>query len=206
MSGEVLDPSPIHYKLLIELIFKKPKRFSRKAKYWVQNKPYRFGLRIKNIDDKATPEVTIKRLSLSSGEGGTITQDHNENFSVPVLNPGQEIDMWWPDPMAPVIKGSSWIKCKVEPLGINEIIDTYQFDKYSKKTQMYEGGSNHWGDAISIRGEMEEEQSTTNSLLLILTILMFLDGVWGLDKIAKFILGILGWLFSGIGHVLLKLA
>lgn len=205
MSTSETPNEQTHHKLLLQLIFKSHKRFFKKTKYWVQNKPYKFGLKVKNIDDKASPVVTIKNLSFGSAEGVTISQDHSEEFSVQVLNPGQEIDMWWPEPMAPVIKGSSWVECKLVPEEANQFIKTYQFNKFSQKPEIYRGGNNLWGDAISIRGEMEEEQSKTNFLLLILTILMFADGVWGLDEIAKFFVKSLGWLLSIGGEILLNL-
>lgn len=204
MGEEQQPQTSAESKLLIELIFKNPKSFFGKAKYWIQNKPYKFGLKIKNIDEKNSSECTIINLALLPGEGGNITQNITEQFSVSTLNPGQEIDLWWPDPLAAVIKGSSWIQCDVIAKDQANIIRTYQSDKHSTKPQIYKL-PNQWGDALLIRGEMEEEQRKTNFLLLVLTILMFLQGVWGLDKIVKIILDIVGSLFYFIGSLLLKL-
>jgi hypothetical protein len=135
----------------------------------------------------------------------TITQDNIEEFTVPALNPGQEIDLWWPDPMTPAIRGSGWIQCSVIPKESTIQIKTYQVDSYSKKPQSYKQ-INRWGEVLLIRGELEEAQAKTNILLLILTILMFSDGVWGLDKIVKFIINGIGWLLSFLGNWISELA
>ncbi len=193
----------VEHKILIEFISKGTRKISRKVKYWIQNKPYQFGLKITNIDDKGSPEFRIRNLCLLSGEGSPITQENEEEFSVPLLNPGQEIDLWWPEPMAPAIKGASWIQCQIIANDTTKTIITHQINEYSKKPQEYRI-PNRWGDALAIRGEMEEEQYKTNRLLLILTILMFLDGIWGLEVIFKIIIEGLSSFFSTIGIWLQK--
>jgi hypothetical protein len=205
MTGQQPTESPTINKLLIEFIFKKPKIHILKSKYCIQNKPYRFGLKIKNIDEKYSSEALVKNLFLSSGEGGTLIQDHTEEFCIPKLNPSEEIKIWWPNPTVTIIKGSVWIQCKITPKESNVIVKTYQVDRCTNKPQNYRI-PNSWGDAIVIRGELEEKQSKTNFLLLILTILMFLDGVWGLDVLYKITVINIGWFFSTFGNWLSQIA
>jgi len=198
MSEQTQPSQPSEDNLLIELIFKRSKKIFWRNKYWIQNRPYKFGLKIKNVGEKGSSEAQIKRLTFRSAEGVAISQSHTEEFTIPKLNPGQEIDLWWPDPTATVIKGSAWLDCIVTSLANNTRIRTYQADMCTKKPQPYDP-LNRWGYGFAIRGELEEEQSRTNFLLAILTALMFLDGVWGLNVLSKFLINNLGWLFSAFG-------
>lgn len=192
---------PVEYKLLIEFIFKNLKKFPQKGTCLIQNKPFKFGLRIKNIDDKTTPEATIKNLTLISAENGQIEYDKQEKFTVNKLNPENETHLWWPEATTSIIKGQAWIKCDVIPTEKEIIFRTYQLDKGSKKPQLYTR-ENHWGQDVLIRGELEQQQARTNILIVILTLLVFFEGVWGLDKIVKTILNIIGWLFLKLGTLL----
>jgi hypothetical protein len=65
---------------------------------------------------------------------------------------------------------------------------------------------NSWGDAISIRGDMEHQQAITNRLVLILTLLVFLEGVWGLKVIIKFIFKNLADLLLFIGELIKQIS
>lgn len=193
------------YKIMINFVFEKKRSFFKGMKYIVQNKPFRFGLKIKNIDDKSSPKGKIKHLSIRSGEGGTIYHESKEEFCIPELNPGQEIILWWPEPMRTIIKGQTAISCSVIPDKSDlEKFITYQYNAVSKKEDLY-GIPNHWLGALSIRGELEQQQSMTNFLIFILTLLVFLDGVWGLNIIFKTIFKIFGWLLNIIGFILTKL-
>lgn len=197
--SDIEQKEPIEYKLLIEFVYQKKRRFFKTMKHLVQNKPFKFGLRVKNIDDKNSPKGKIKNLSLRSGE---IVHGPTEEFAFPELNPGQEIILWWPDELVTVIKGETWIHCYVEPEDKTKVtFATFQYNSHCCNESRFKE-RNAWGDALLIRGELEQQQAKTNYLICVLTALVFLDGVWGLDIISKGILNSLGWLFSQIGWVL----
>ena len=197
---------PTEHKLLIEFVYQKHRRLLKKTKYFVQNNPFEFGLRVKNIDDKSSPKGKVQKLSLRSGEGGTITYPVEEELFFRELNPGEEVTLWWPDPITVIIKGQTWVSCIVKPEEEKKktTFVTFQYDLNSKKESRYEK-TNSWGDGLVIRGELEQQQAKTNFLIFILTMLVFLNGVWGLDIIFKSIFSCLGDVFSAIGMIFTKL-
>ncbi|MCK4905281.1 hypothetical protein KAS42_03450 [bacterium] len=172
----------------------------------MQSQSFKFGLKIKNIDKKNTPKGKIKRMLLRSAEGCEIYHPIDEEFSFPELNPGQEIILWWPNPLTIILKGQAWVGCTVEPENRETTkFITYQFDGNCNKESPY-ARPNEWGFGIFIRGELEQQQATTNFLIFLLTLLVFLDGVWGLNAIFKQIFKVFGWLFSLIGSLFVGLA
>src|SRR5688572_15805952 len=137
---------PIEHKLLIEFIYQKERRLFKRLKYVVQNKPVKFGLRIKNIEDKISPRGRIRNLSFESAEGGNLNDGHDEEFSIPELNPGQEKILWWPNSHTMVLKGLSWVACKVEPEDRNRTsFVTFQCDTNVKKLSRF-NQINAWAD------------------------------------------------------------
>lgn len=205
VNEEQKKEQPVEYKLLIEFVCEKKSKIFKSKRCLVQNQPFKYGLRLKNIDSKNIPSGKIKNLSLSSGEGGIIKHSACEEFSFPELNPGQEIILWWPYPLTTIIKGQAWVSCVVEPKDADQVrYKTFQFDRSCDKENPYVT-SNTWGDGLSIRGELEQQQSRTNFLMFVLTLLVFLDGVWGLGTIFKEIFKIFGWLLSQIGIIFSRL-
>lgn len=200
-----MDVNPTEHKLLIEFVYKQKRLFFNRAKYIIQNKPFKFGLKIKNIDDKNSPKAKIKNLCFKSANGGIINQNYDEDFTIKELRPGEEITLWWPDEISTVMKEEIWLECIVESEDDEKnIFNTFQYNSHSKKEEPYLN-KNMWGDALFIHGELEHQQATTNFLTLILTILVFLDGVWGLDVIAINILDVVGWIFTQISRILISL-
>lgn len=204
--SSIKEEEPTEYKILIEFIYQRKRRFfNNRTRNFIQNRPFKFGLRVKNIDEKDSPKGKIKNLSLRSGEGGTIIHNQDEEFSLPELNPGQEVTLWWPDELTTLLKGGAWVQCSVTPEDIKKTkFLTFQFDSNCKKTFQYKD-FNAWGDGLIIRGELEQQQARTNFLILILTALVFFNGVWGLGIIFKSILNWLGWLLLNIGTVFTNL-
>lgn len=196
---------PIEYKLLIEFVYQKKGRFFKKMRYPVQNKPFKFGLRVKNIDEKSSPNGKINNLSISTSGFGAIKENRDEKFVIPELNPGQEIILWWPDELTTILKGGLWVDCSVEPKNIkSETFITFQYDPNCSKEYRYKD-KNAWGNGLFIRGELEQQQAKTNFLMLLLTAFVFFDGVWGLDIIFKTMFSWSGWLLSQIGIIFSKL-
>lgn len=196
---------PTEYKLLIEIVFCKNRKFLNKQQCLIQNKPSRFGFKIKNIGDKSTPEATIENLSFRSAEGGNILHPFDEKFSIPKINPDQEIILWWSDILVSIIKGQTWVSFDINPQSSSKKFATFQNEGCNKKMTKCDT-ENRWGYGIVIRGELEQQQARTNFLILILTLLVFLEGVWGLNVIINNIFKGFGWFFSLLGSLLIKIA
>ena len=177
-------------KVLITPIFRRRKFSYFSLEYPVQLQPFIIGLQIENISDKTVCSGTISNLKISSGEGATIYHSLNEKMGFGKLNPGETNTLWWPNSISTVQKGQTWISCDVTPDTDEKQFKTFQKTKYEEKPEECPGGFNHWGDAIFISSKAESNQKITNILMLILTLLIFFDGVWGLDNIAKTALNI----------------
>jgi hypothetical protein len=195
----------MQHELEIEFVFGNQKnRFFKFPNHLVQSHPVRFGLQIKNIDTKPNCPGKISNLSIKSSEGNTVVHTADEVFALPVINPGDKITLWWPEKLNALIKGVAWVDCNIIPDMPNVEFKTFQFDRL---TGVRSKGSrqNAWGNALIIRGDLEEQQSITNLLILILTILVFLDGVWGLKDIFYWLAKELGGWFILVGNSFLKI-
>lgn len=197
---------PTEYKLRIQLVYLKNRKIFNRLPHVIQNSPFKIGLRIKNIDQKSSPRGRLKNLSINSAAGGTIVNTDTTELSFQELNPDQETIIMWPDPQRVIMKDQVWIDCVVEPENTTTSkFITHQYDEACKKDDPYRA-TNFWGNALLIRGELEQAQAKTNFLIFILTLLVFLDGIWGLNKIFKKIFEIFGWFFSFIGMIFTNLS
>lgn len=197
----------IKHKLLIEFIFRINRRFSfEKSPLPVQNQPFKVGLKIKNIGTKSFPGCTVKNLVMSSGENKSLKHEFEEEHSISTLNPDQEADIWWPDPLSTFLEGLVWLTCLVIPNDPErEEIETYQRDKNTGTV----GKSKHlnkWDDPLYIKGKFEFEQARTNLLIFILTLLTLLEGLFGIKEVVFWTLellrGRLVWLLMIIDWLL----
>lgn len=169
-------------KLLIQFITQTPYKFTLKRfSTPIQNKSFSFGLLIKNIDNKEFLGATVKDLVVKSSEGKTLQLSANEEFSIKVLNPNEEVEIWWPNSVSTFLTGLIWVSCNLVPKNDEHEIETSQKDS---------GGAisifnhiNKWGNSSYIVSRFEFEQSRTNFLLVVLTGLIFLESTFGIKNI-----------------------
>ena len=90
--------------------------------------------------------------------------------------------------MSTCLEGLAWVSCDIIPNSSDEVITTYQKDNATGTIDIYKKESNKWGDATYFERKFELEQSRTNFLILILTILTLLEGLFGLKNIANFLI------------------
>jgi hypothetical protein len=192
------------YKIKINPVFERPSKFfwPRRIRYVVQSKPVRIGFQFKNIDQNPTPRAQISNIQFKDASGGNLNHGVMEQFSLPEMNPGSSFTIWLTDIEGLVIKGSCWIEMRIVPSDADAQFVTYQQLPFSSKPEAYTGGVNSWGLGIFIRGDMEEQQAKTNVLISWLTLLVFLDGAWGLKNILHGILSLLSEFFHWISVVL----
>jgi len=176
-------------KLLIEFIFRPQSKFTlRKARHPIQDKPFYFGLKITNSDTKIFPGAVIKNFGINSLEQKKLEHSFEKNeFIVRSLSPGETVEVWWPDAMSTCLEGLTWVYCDIVPNTLDEEVITYQKDRSTGVIDKYKD-FNKWGDAIYIERKFELEQSRTNSLVFILTVLTFLEGLFGLKTLANFLI------------------
>lgn len=193
------------YKILIDLIFYKKRKYFNREKSLVQNKPYQFSFKIKNIGHEVTPEMKLKNLSLSSCDKMyNLYQPFDDEMLIPTINPNQEVIIQWPDILVPHMKGQAWINLDIKDQPENTTFETYHLDKYSGKVEK-NNLNNHWQMSTSIRGELEQRQATTNILILILTLLVFLDSTLGINTIIKSIIQGVSWILLSVGYMLIRI-
>ena len=194
----------MEYKLQIEFIFKIKNKFTFKNfKFPIQNHPFEYGLRIKNIGNNVFSGAMLKNIKMSS-HSSDLAYTLDKEFSLHLLNPNESVEIWL-DQMTTYLTGLIWMEIHLVPNNVNDSIVTYQKDKHSEKNDVY-GKTNKWGEAFFIQGENELQQARTNSYILILTMLTFLHGAFGINNIMlaslEFIQNFLLYMANMIGKIL----
>lgn len=185
----------IQRKLLIESLFKSHGKFKKSIiSSPVQASPFRLGFRIVNQDTKNFPGGTIKNIIIKSSESKDLTEPFTEEFDIPNLNPKEQYIIWIPDATTTYLSGLIWISFSITPKDEHDEIVTYQI--YKKTGRVCKFKLNYWGDAYYIIPKYEREQGITNSLIICLTIITTLQGIFGLKEIIY-------WVFQNIGSIFL---
>ena len=171
----------MEYKLQIEFIFKIKNKFTFKNfKFPIQNHPFEYGLRIKNIGNNVFSGAMLENIQMSS-HSSDLAYTLDKEFSLHLLNPNESVEIWL-DQMTTYLTGLIWMETHLVPNNVNDSIVTYQKDKHSEKSDVYTE-KNKWGTSFFIQGDNELQQARTNSYILILTMLTFLQGAFGINKI-----------------------
>lgn len=177
------------HKLQIEFIFEIQKKYTfNKFEHPIQNHPFKYGVQIKNIGDKVFSGAMLKDIRMHSKEHNTVDIS-NKEFSLPLLNPNDSTKIWV-EPVTTYLTGLVWIDVNLVPNNIDDSITTYQKHKPFEQAVIY-GEENKWSDVFFIRGENELQQARTNSYILILTALTFLQGAFGINKLLSALLEII---------------
>jgi len=211
--SEELAPTPNtgvkqEHSLLIDLVFQRSRRFVPKKFKWktvdnpVQLEPFRIGLKITNIGKLPFPGCSIADFRIHAGQNSPFYQFISSTHSVTLINPNDH-EVVWLDDLITKMQGPLFVKCKVIPSVENVSLTTYQ--KGIHDVIKYADEPNNWGGPLFVVGQMESQQKLTNRLLVGLTILIFLDGMFGLDTIATGVLTAFQWLFLSLGGLIGKL-
>ena len=193
------------YKLVVESIFKIKNKasFFKKQKFPVQNDSFDIGIIIRNIGDNIFPGGKLKGLTIRSSENKQIYEAIDKEFSVPAINPNESKDVWM-GKMSTYLSGLVWINGVILP----ENTTTHKITTYQKErgtNQSVNPQTNIWGNSYFIQSSAEVESSRTNFLILVLTLLIFIDATLGLKNIFLFVLHNIGKLFSFFGALLSKI-
>ncbi|MFZ2384646.1 MAG: hypothetical protein WBE75_00345 [Candidatus Omnitrophota bacterium] len=196
-------PEPaVKHKLLIQPVAKNVCRWNIFSRPPVQNKCFLYGVKIKNINNVPFPGGTISKILIHSGENQKLLQTcNNVNFAVSLLNPDKEQEIIF-EKLTTHLNGIVFIEFVIEASGGVDVIETFQFDKANKKpVPLIAGqGINNWMDVFFVISEFEHQQLWTNRLLIILTAITLVQGLWGIKEFVGFCWNLLINLFFGISH------
>jgi hypothetical protein len=162
------------------------------------------GFKVENIGSKTFPGAIAKNFRIWQRVGsGSHTLQYEEEMIVPALNPGASTTIWWP-PGATSVAGTAVMSCVLEPPAGN-IIWVYgrSFEKDDKPAR--QPNANAAERTVIITQQNAAEQKKTNRYMLLLAILTFVQGVWGLDKVVYGVLHTVGDALAAIGRLLASL-
>lgn len=180
------------------------KKIFKKEAFPIQGKPFSFSLKITNIDDKVFPGAIIKNLSIDPANKPSEYLNHpfDREFSIQELNPNQSVEI----PIArlrTLLDGLVWVKCSINPKKDGDKISAYQKDPGTGEN--IDPKTNRWGQEFIVLPQSQVSLDRTNNIIIILTILTFVEGVWGMRKIAIGLANFLGKILSIVASSLMSI-
>ena len=188
----------LEHRLLVDLVFDIPRRFPylRKPLDPIQNMPFRYGFRFTNIDTKPFPGAVVKEVNTESLDLKDVGfNEPGHEFSIGALNPDEQRVIWMPGSCKTSLQGVMWVSFHLTPVAPNAKILTYRRG-FGSNSKNYDAGSNSWHADAFIQGQMETEQARTNTLIMVLTALMFWETVFGIKNTLLTILRGVYWSFA----------
>lgn len=169
----------------------------------IQGKIFRYGISVKNIGDTVLDTALIKNITIRSASNSTrFFHNSKKEYSLDTLNPQEEQELPFEE-ISSHLSGTLWISLDVLPSQVDTIITTFQ--KIGNVNHDF-SIRNAWGTSFLIDSRFDAGQEQTNALILTLTILTFVDGVWGLkvalDGLLKAIKAALEFGIGIINHLL----
>ncbi|WP_046007490.1 hypothetical protein [Pseudoalteromonas rubra] len=195
---EELEKEP--FKIQITASFKnKSKKFKNYSSI-VQGEPFSWGITIKNIDTKPTPEANIVAAGIKDLDDKVFQYMEEQEKFVRSLNPNEEIFIEI-DRGVIFLEGMQWCYLSIHPKSEGKYFETYQFDEsHNRVVKFYidEEDNNNWMDHVYIQKKMELLQSRTNNYILLLTLVTVWESIFGIKNSLKSLAVILSLVFSWI--------
>lgn len=118
------------HKLLITPVFKSLSKFRKLGyKKIISNNPFRYGVKVKNINNLPFNGAVINKIQMYESTGSANSDDcvlYTENeFKIPPLNPNETKIIWFENAI-PSFSGETWLEMSIKN---KEEIITYQWDK-----------------------------------------------------------------------------
>ena len=195
-------------KLQIECVFRRWTKFRKKWRLFAQPKfpirgvAFRFGFRVKNIGNRPFAAATVYnwRVGASSAyksqpfqtSGPEIRSDIE--ISIGPLNPGESETTWIEITTLP-FDGPGFVSCDLRPADESRRIRAFQKSTSGHPALLPK--ENHWMNTLYVEDRLVRLQLWSNWLIFLLTAIIFIQGVWGLDKVSK-------WLFVTVPLALLE--
>ena len=192
-------------ELLIEFVFepvprvKIPRIFLYPPTHPVRGKRFRYGLKIKNIAHRPFPGGTLKNFLIKDFVTNRFAHQSLQQVAIHTLNPNDSKTYWIATAELSFV-GAAALACDIQPSGDARNILVF---KAAADGRPEAQTHNHWDHDIYVEDKLAVLQSRTNYLLLVLTLLIFVDGVWGLDEFMRLIfLYPLKWIVKLLGTLL----
>lgn len=164
------------HKLLIHPIFKSLSWHRRVGyKKIIQNRRFKYGVKIKNINNKPFGRAIIKKIKIFSGEDKRCQLVSDKEFEIKELNPEESYFIWFEKSTCP-FSGLCWISFDLESKDSEEIF-TFQWD-LGNKASSNSHKENFWNNIFHTKDEFAMQQEITNVLLIILTFLIVVRGIF----------------------------
>ena len=136
----------------------------------VQNRPFRFKLRVTNVDNIPFPRCTISNIQVTdTSHVGGVNTAFIGKFNIPTLNPRQSHEVVVDETAVLTQEGSCWIRYVVEPIDGSQALVC--------QTTESEGSVNKGRYVVVVQRAMERQQRTTNRLLVTIAALHAIDCV-----------------------------
>jgi hypothetical protein len=189
--------------LRLEFIHKpiNKKWYRKNFPFLVQNEPFEYGLRVKNIGTEPFSGALIKSFEIKADK---VCQGALKAVKIKPLNPDEEYDLYI-DKYTLWHEGSIETFCSLTPDRENETIHTYQHHKGHGEDELYDKPNEWWQD-FYCQSQQQLLQTRTNNLILLLTTVTVIEAIFGLKESLKFVASIIALSFSKIGWVFSWLA
>lgn len=158
--------------------------------FLVQNEAFEYGVKIINIDSKPFSGATIELFRIQINFGGTsLVQDARNKLSIKSLNPEEDCELYVGKYL---IRHEGSIKIEVDLLPVDKSIsitahqyhDASDYDEEIKE-------KNKWFIDYFCQGEQQIIQTRTSNIILVLTLVTFVEAVVGLRYLLDLIVGFL---------------
>ncbi|MEV3808353.1 hypothetical protein RI496_11555 [Aeromonas dhakensis] len=158
--------------------------FDIERNHLVQGDPFTWGVKVKNIDKKPTPEGTISLFGIKNLDlNYFLIPDGEPKRVLAALNPDDEVTIEL-DSCVSFVEGALWAFLKIESNNENIVFESCQFNPYHNIDTVCEdhGDEGNWLDSIYIQKKMEILQNRTNKYVLLLTIVSVWESLFGIKK------------------------
>ncbi|MEZ9233829.1 hypothetical protein AB4259_22515 [Vibrio amylolyticus] len=193
---DLIPSKEVHLRL--QFIHKPLKKnwYARKYPFLIQNEPFEYGLRVKNVGSESFSGATISEFRI---ESSNLSQEALSTPKLKPLNPGEECDIYF-DRYTLWHEGSIGTRCTLVPDHNGEKLITYQHHRDHDTDEKYET-ENAWWQDYYCQSQQQLLQTRTNNLILLLTVITVIEATLGLKDSAKFIFSVLAWLFGKVGFL-----
>ena len=166
----------MEHKLLIAPIFKSLSKL-RKLRYKkvIQNRPFEYGVKIKNMGDTLFKGGFIKNIEITPlNTDIDFCLFCDKKFEIPPLNK-EDVCFIWFERLSSTCSGQFYFEFKIINKEKEEII-SYQWDKDNNEPFLCEK-KGIWGDFFDIKDEHALQQEITNYAIIFLTFLIILGSI-----------------------------
>jgi len=178
------------------------KWFRGKYPFLIQNEPFKYGLRVKNIGSTAFSGASISKFRMIH-QPTRLGQDAQNHPKIKPLNPEEEYEFYF-DRYTLWHEGSIETSCSLIPDSEKETIMTYQHHRDHDVDEKYK--ENEWWHDYYCQSQQQLLQTRTNNLILGLTVITVVEAIFGLSNVLKMGAGILAWTFNYIYQMFAWLA